>query len=267
MKVSLIAHTHEPEKIVSAAAKLCYSSTKVDELMNNLTESKIVDFITRLSDIGHESPFEHVSFTFAIEGISRACLAQLTRHRIASYSVQSQRYINFNDYTIITPPEIRDRPELKKIYDASIKSSIEAYHTLTEKLVKEYISNPEYIKKHPKDLETFVTKKALEDARFVLPNAFGCSLIVTMNARSLMNFFSLRCCNRAQWEIRQVAEEMLTNCAFIAPNLFKNSGPSCVRGRCKEGAMSCKNANEVISKIDEIKKFAKEQHNNAMQEV
>ena len=117
IKVDLIAHTPEPEKLVATAAKLCYSSSDIDSLRKGLTEDKIESFIDMLVSIGHESVMEHVSFTFGIEGISRACSHQLVRHRIASYSQKSQRYVNENGFDFITPPDIEAIPEAKTEFD------------------------------------------------------------------------------------------------------------------------------------------------------
>ena len=228
MKVILIEHTPNPEKTIAVAAKLCYSNTDLEYLTDNLTEEKINSFIEMLSEIGHESPIEHISFTFGIEGVSRALLAQITRHRIASFSVQSQRYVkNKDDFYI--PEEIEKNILAKEIYNESVNQSFESYIKLVD------ILQESYIKKGIKDAE----KKAIENARFVLPNACETKMIVTMNVRSLKNFFRLRCCNRAQDEIREVADEMLRLCKEVSPILFKNMGAGCVSGKCPEGKMSC----------------------------
>jgi len=109
MTVRLIAHTPEPEKVVAAAAKLCYSDAHITDLLDGLTEEKTAKFLTMLSDLGHASPIEHASFTFGIEGVSRTLLAQITRHRIASFSVQSQRYVRLDDFHYVIPPSLRQR--------------------------------------------------------------------------------------------------------------------------------------------------------------
>lgn len=215
MKVSLITYTPEPEKVIASAAKLCYSSSDIETLMNGLTTEKIEAFIKKLTDLGHQSPLEHCTFTFGIEGVSRALLAQLTRHRIASYSVKSQRYVKEGQFGYVTPKSIEE----------------------DDILFLEYI-------KLMKDIQTFYNsaiKRGVqpEDARYALPNACSTQLIMTFNIRSLLNFFELRCCNRAQWEIRQMADMMLDICKEMAPNIFAKAGASCVRGKCKEGKMSC----------------------------
>lgn len=216
LKVKLLAHTPDADKLVAAAAKLCYARSDVDTLMDNLTAEKVEGFIERLAELGHESPIEHASYTFAVEGVSRALLAQLTRHRIASYSVQSQRYVDKADFDYIMPPSIAADPETAEVFERCM-NILGAYYA--------------YFK--AADIPS-------EDARFVLPNACDTRIIFTMNARSLHNFFRLRCCNRAQWEIRAMADEMLRLCRKVSPALFKHAGPSCaVTGKCSEGAMCC----------------------------
>ena len=230
MKVTLIEHTPNPEKTIAIAAKMCYSNTDLEYLTDNLTEEKINSFIEMLSEIGHESPIEHVSFTFGIEGVSRALLAQITRHRIASFSVQSQRYVKNKDEFYL-PKEIEENTLAKEIYNESINKSFESYIKLVDLLQENYIKKGLKIK----DAE----KKAIENARYILPNASETKMIVTMNVRSLKNFFRLRCCNRAQDEIRAVADEMLKLCKEVSLILFKNMGAGCVNGKCPEGKMSC----------------------------
>ena len=216
LKVKLIAHTPDADKVVAAAAKLCYSAADVDTLLDNLTADKVESFIDKLADLGHESPFEHASYTFAVEDVSRALLAQLTRHRIASYSVQSQRYVDKAEFDYITPPSIADSDEAEDIFNRCMMMIDLCYQELRK------VGIP------------------AEDARFVLPNACDTRIIFTMNARSLFNFFRLRCCHRAQWEIRAMADEMLRLCREVSPALFRRAGPSCaVTGKCSEGAMCC----------------------------
>ena len=213
MTVRLIAHTPEPEKVVAAAAKLCYSDAHITDLLDGLDEEKTARFLTMLSDLGHASPIEHASFTFGIEGVSRTLLAQITRHRIASFSVQSQRYVRLDDFRYVIPPEIEAIPEAKAAFIESMN----------------------------------------EDARFVLPNACETKMVVTMNARSLQNFFHLRCCSRAQWEIRALAEEMLRLVYPVAPHLFAKAGPACVSGPCPEGKMCCGRTAEVRARYAALK--------------
>ena len=216
LKVTLLAHTPDADKLVAAAAKLCYSAADVDTLMDGLTADKAETMCQKLADLGHESPIEHASYTFAVEGVSRALLAQLTRHRIASYSVQSQRYVDKGEFDYITPSSIENNPDAEDIYNRCMMMIDLCY----QELKRLGIPN--------------------EDARFVLPNACDTRIIFTMNARSLHNFFRLRCCNRAQWEIRAMADEMLKLCREVSPVLFKRAGASCaVTGKCSEGTMCC----------------------------
>lgn len=239
MKVSLIAHTVLPEKLVAASAKLCYSATGVDTLMDGLTEDKTAAFVNMLSEIGHESPIEHASFTFGIEGVSRSLLAQLTRHRMASYSVQSQRYVAANQFEYVLPPEIAAIPEAAEEYCRAMEEDQAHYDRLTAILKEKHLADNLADGMPEKEAARAAEKQAIEDARFVLPNACATKIVMTMNARSLHNFFRHRCCNRAQWEIRSLAEEMYKLCVDVAPHLFKKAGPPCVSGACPEGKMSC----------------------------
>lgn len=248
LKVTLITHTPDPEKTIATAAKLCYSPCDIDTISDDLTSEKIESFVTMLASIGHESVMEHVSFTFGIEGISRACSHQLVRHRIASYSQKSQRYVNEDGFEFITPPEIAADAEAKAEFDRSMAALTESYSKiasiLTEKHTKTFMEQG----MEEKEARSKAVKKANEDARFVLPNACETKIVVTMNVRSLFNFFRHRCCSRAQWEIKAVADEMLKLCREVAPNVFKNAGPSCLAGKCPEGKMTC-------GKINEMKEF------------
>lgn len=217
MKVTLITHTPEPEKIIASAAKLCYSSSDIESLMNGLTTEKIESFIKKLTDLGHQSPLEHCTFTFGIEGVSRALSHQLVRHRIASYSQKSQRYVKEGQFEYITPPTISKNQADLTVYNDFMKYTQEVYDYFIDNGIP------------------------AEDARFVLPNATETKLIMTMNIRTLLHFFDERCCERAQWEIRYMANTMLDICKEIAPNIFAKAGASCIRGKCKEGKMCCGN--------------------------
>ena len=218
--VELLTYTQMPEKTVASAARLCYSPSDISAIQQGMTEERVSHFMDMLTANGHETPVEHASFTFGIEGVSRSLLAQITRHRIASFSVQSQRYVAENQFTYVVPPEIAEIPEAKEEYLRAMEEDQRHYESLTE-------------------------KKAIEDARFVLPNACTTKMICTMDARSLLHFFSLRCCNRAQWEIREVAEQMLWLVKNVAPHLFAKAGPDCLYGACPEGKMCCGKAEEV----------------------
>ena len=218
-KVILLAHTPNPEQTVAAAAKLCYSSSDITGLTDSLTDEKAAAFVEMLSEIGHESPIEHASFTFGIEGASRSLLAQITRHRMASFSVKSQRYVREGSFGYVTPPEIAADPEAKRLYDEIMAEDQRKYDRLAEILKEKHIKTFMAEGKDEKTATRLAEKKAIEDARFVLPNSCETQMVMTMNARSLKNFFRIRCCNRAQWEIRDIADQMLAPPAFAAPAL------------------------------------------------
>lgn len=259
MKVKLLSHTLNPELIVASSAKLCYSKTGVDGLMEQ-TEEQVEKFLNRLVELGHESPIEHASFTFAIEGISRVCSHQLVRSRLASYSQQSQRYVKLDQFEYIIPKAIENNPEAKQRFIQAMKEDQEHYDELVDILlydmVEEYdnANKTEYSycldwkdlfkKEHKKQYNKF-EKQAIEDARYVFPNACETKIVVTMNARSLMNFFKHRCCNRAQEEIRAMANEMLKEVKKVSPTLFKYAGAPCTYGSCPEGKMTCGNPIKV----------------------
>ena len=242
MKVKIIAYTPNPEEVVASAAKLCYSKVGVDEIQENLTEEGIEKFVSMLSAIGHHSPLEHCTFTFAVEGISRACSHQLVRHRIASYSQQSQRYVKLDKFDYIIPTAIENNEFAKDIFLNAMEQDKKAYNGIVEELMNEYIASSGYtLASIPRSEYNRLEKLAIEDARYVFPNACETKIVFTMNVRTLMNFFTHRCCDRAQWEIRDLANEMLIQVKEIAPTLFKKAGASCVRGKCPEGSMSCGN--------------------------
>ncbi len=257
MQVTLIAHTPLPEKTVAAAAKLCYSDSSAMDLMYGMTDTAAERFVKMLASYGHESPIEHVSFTFGIEGVSRALLAQITRHRIASYSVQSQRYVKQEHFVYITPPEIAADPETARIYADAMQASLDAYNKLADLLEARHYADfiaQGYIETKARSK---AEKKAIEDARFVLPNACETKMVVTMNARSLLNFFHMRCCNRAQWEIRELAKEMYRLCYEKAPTIFAAAGPACCCGPCPEGNMTCGQMAAVRAEYEAIRQSVK----------
>ena len=249
LSVKLINCSQNPEKIIAAAAKLCYSPSGTQDVLDGLTAEKTEKFIDMLASLGHESPIEHASYTFAIEGVSRSLLAQLTRHRLASYSVKSQRYVKEGQFEYITPPEIENSPEAKKLYIKAMEDDQKTYNELTDILMKKHIKTLLESGMDEKQADKQAEKMAIEDARFVLPNACETKLIMTINARSLMNFFHHRCCSRAQWEIRELACQMLNLVREVSPVLFKNAGPSCVKGACPEGKMTCGKAKEMREKF------------------
>ena len=236
LHVELISHTPLPEQVCALGAKLCYAKADVNALRERVSSQDQSAFLERIMQSGHMSVLEHASFTFAVEGVSRALLAQLTRHRIASFSVQSQRYVSLaENFNYIMPPAIKALgEEAAARYDAQMRQMQAWYAQWQQELgAKGESSN--------------------EDARFVLPNSCETQMVMTMNARSLKNFFRIRCCNRAQWEIRDIADQMLALVSAVAPELFKNAGPACVCGACSEGKMSCGRADEVRRHIGELK--------------
>ena len=235
--VKLLQHTGNPEQTVAVAAKLCYSDATIEELAQGLTEESTAKFIKRLASMGHASPVEHASFTFGIEGVSRAFLAQITRHRIASFSVKSQRYVSATEkFNYIVPPTFAE---------------------LGDDAVKEFEEQMETMRCWYADWQERLGgkgEKSNEDARFVLPNASETKMVLTMNARELLHFFNLRCCYRAQWEIREVAWQMLKLVSEVAPNLFANAGPNCLGGVCPEGPKCCGNQALVKQMKSEMNK-------------
>ena len=236
--VSLLSHTPMPEMLAEISAALCTSGKSINGAIMNASDGLLRNILAS----GHESVIEHVSFTFGIEGVSRSFLAQITRHRLASFSVQSQRYVEQDEFDYITPPKIEKDSYLRGLFDATMNQMNENYKELSSYLNEWYIHQG----MDKKEART----KALEDARFVLPNACETKMIVTMNARELRHFFRLRCCKRAQWEIRGVALEMLELVKEVAPILFEDAGAPCVCGKCPEGKLSC---GQPYSKIESAK--------------
>lgn len=221
LNVVLIRHTLSPEELVALSAKLCYSRTSISGLSDRVSSQDQSDFIDRIMRMGHESVLEHASFTFGIEGVSRVLLAQLTRHRIASFSVQSQRYVSYEKgFGYIIPPRIE---------------------ALGEEAVKKYSDQMNTIEEWYRQWQKCLGQgeHSNEDARFILPNACETRLVLTMNVRELRHFFALRMCNRAQWEINALATRMHRFCLETAPALFADAGPACLRGKCPEGEKTC----------------------------
>lgn len=252
MRVEMIAHTPEPEKLVAAAAKLCYSKSGAVGLLDRLTEEQTENFLNKLVELGHDSPLEHMSFTFAIEGVSRVLTHQLVRHRMASYSQQSQRYVKLDQFEYVTPPAIADNPEALKVFNEIMAQDQKAYDTLVEILMAEHVESLMATGVDEKKAKQQGEKMAIEDARYVFPNACETKMVMTMNARSLINFFEHRCCQRAQWEIRDLADAMLKEVRSVAPTVFKTAGPKCLVGPCPEGAMTCGKIVQVRKKYGEL---------------
>jgi len=231
LKVKLLRHTADAELLCGAAALTSSKSGSPSEIFEKMDVETAKRIIKRVTGYGHASVIEHASFTFSIEGVSRAMTHQLVRHRIASFTQQSQRYVTYDTLEkYVIPQDISANVEAKKIFEETLEKISETY----QKLLKSGIQK--------------------EDARFILPNAAKTNIIVTMNARELRHFFNLRCCMRSQWEIREVATEMLKQAKKTAPALFENAGPSCVElGYCPEGKMKPSECN-----VEEIKKRFKE---------
>ncbi len=217
MKVKLINYTKNPERIIAQSARLCYSDSDIDELNEKLSDESIIKLIKKIIKLRHYSVLEHANFTFAIEGISRVTSHQLVRHRIASFSQQSQRYVKIKEegFPYVIPKSIAKDEKLIKIFTDAIKELDKIYNLFLDHNI------------------------AAEDARYILPQAVETKIIVTANARELLHVFKLRCCNRAQWEIREVAKGMLREVKAIAPNIFENAGPPCISEPCPEGELSC----------------------------
>lgn len=222
-------------------ARLCYSASSIDEIAKGVAEKDQSAFIDKVVSMGHLSTVEHAVFTFGIEGVSRSLLAQITRHRIASFSVQSQRYVGIKmpegqTFGYIIPPAIKALgKEAEEDFSKQMQIIQGWYNEWADKLGGQ-------------------GESVFEDARFVLPNAAETKILCTMNARELRHFFALRCCNRAQWEIRELAWRMLALAKEAAPHIFANAGPACISSICPEGKRSCGKAAEVIKRYDQLGK-------------
>ncbi|MCL4426292.1 MAG: FAD-dependent thymidylate synthase [Firmicutes bacterium] len=216
MKVIVLSHTPDPERTIAAAAKLAYSASGIDEIKDRLTQAEVERFLGQLLELGHLSPFEHASITFGIEGVSRVMLNQLVRHRIASFTQKSQRYVKERDFDFILPPSIEERSEARAIFLEEMERIQEAYNRLLALGIHQ------------------------EDARYLLPNATESKIVFTTNFRELLHILELRTCQRAQWEIRRLAYKLLREARKAAPIVFRQAGPPCVtEGICREGKMSC----------------------------
>ncbi len=225
MQVELLYHTPDPERAIATAARLCYAPVGAKELMETMPPERVSSVLTTIMKSGHFSTLEHASYTFAIDGVSRALTHQLVRHRLASFNQQSQRYVKFGaDLEVVKPATIAESDEANAVFDGIIEATKAAYAELME------LGIP------------------AEDARYVLPNAAETKIVVTMNVRELLHFFEVRCCNRAQWEIREMAHRMLELVRPTAPFVFADAGAGCVRGACPEGKMACGNPFERVTR-------------------
>ncbi len=224
LEVTLLQHTPDPDRAVAIAGRLCYAPVSAAELKQEMTDEGVAKLVRILVRSGHHSALEHASFTFAVDGVSRACTHQLVRHRVASYNQQSQRYVNFGAAdSFVVPPSIAANAEAERVFLAAMEHARAAYDALVDLGMAEGRSR----------------ESVQEDARFVLPNAAETKIVVTMNARELRHFLRVRCCNRAQWEIRALAWRMRAMLRETAPGLFEGTGPGCLYGDCPEGKMTC----------------------------
>ena len=218
MNVELVQYPDNPERAVATAARLCYAPVGAKELMETMPPERVQSVLSTIMKSGHFSTLEHVSYTFAVDGVSRALTHQLVRHRLASFNQQSQRYVKFTEGVETVKPDTVSRDEeANRIFDEAINAVLEGYQKLLDAGIP------------------------AEDARYLLPNAAETKIVITMNIRELLHFFSLRCCNRAQWEIREMAHRMLALVKPTAPYIFMDAGAPCVRGTCPEGKMTCGN--------------------------
>ncbi|MCL1904738.1 MAG: FAD-dependent thymidylate synthase [Methanomassiliicoccaceae archaeon] len=213
MIVELLAFTPNADKICASAGNSCYSNKPSHELMDDGDDPSRV--LSKIVGMGHHSVLEHAVFTFSVQAVSRALTHQLVRHRIASFSQQSQRYVSLDEPTYIIPETIMEDPDSLEAYVKTMDGLWKTYRKLCDRGVP------------------------AEDARYVLPNGCTTNITITMNARELLHFFSLRVCSRSQWEIRDMAERMLKICKDISPVIFAKAGPPCLRGKCPEGKLSC----------------------------
>jgi thymidylate synthase (FAD) len=224
LSVALLQHTPDPDRAVAVAGRLCYAPVSAAELKHDMSDDDVAKLVRILVRSGHHSAIEHASFTFAIDGVSRACTHQLVRHRVASYNQQSQRYVRFGAAdSFVVPPRIAADPQAEAIFLQAMEQARVAYDKLVEIGLGEGRS----------------AESVQEDARFVLPNAAETKIVVTMNARELRHFFRVRCCRRAQWEINDLSWQMRGIVRGVSPYLFEGTGPSCLYGECGEGKMTC----------------------------
>lgn len=274
LKVKIITHTINPELVIATAGKLCYSPSNIDDLMEKQTDESIEKFVNMITSIGHGSVLEHASFTFAIEGVSRSLTHQLVRHRIASYSQQSQRYVKETQFDYIIPQDIKNNTIIEQMYKNHMEDSQVMYDDIVDRLIYDYIYNEDkyekiidihlnklkinkdefdlwkkenkfkdefllLLKTDYKKLYLVLEKKAIENARYVFPNACETKIVCTMNLRSLINFCNHRCCRRAQEEINKLAWAMVAEVENISPLLANSLGAACQFGPCPEGDMCC----------------------------
>jgi len=224
LQLTLLQHTPDPDRAVAVAGRLCYAPVSAADLKDGMSGEDVAKLVRILVRSGHHSALEHASFTFAVDGVSRACTHQLVRHRVASYNQQSQRYVRFGQAdSFIVPPSIAANADALQVFLDAMEQARVSYDRLVDLGLAEGRSK----------------ESVQEDARFVLPNAAETKIVVTMNARELRHFFQVRCCRRAQWEINALAWQMRGVVRDLSPNLFQGTGPNCLYGDCGEGKMTC----------------------------
>lgn len=225
VQVELLYYTPDPERAVACAARLCYAPVGAAELRESMSAKQVEGVLSTIMTSGHFSALEHASYTYAVDGVSRALTHQLVRHRIASFNQQSQRYVAYTDgLDVVKPPTVSADSEAEAVFDEAIEAALAAYRRLLDAGIP------------------------AEDARYLLPNAAETKIVITMNIRELLHFFELRCCNRAQWEIRELADRMLDLARATAPYIFLDAGAPCIRTGCPEGKMTCGNPFPKISR-------------------
>jgi thymidylate synthase (FAD) len=228
MEVKLLSYTQNPQEVIFASARQCYSklsAAEIYEAKDKIDSEKLKKFLSHLISRGHLSPFEHVSFTFAIEGVSRVCTHQLVRHRLASYSQQSQRYVSMDEFPYIIPPVIDKNPQARKMFLDQIEQVKTLYKEMRTVLEEDGKLGKEDIN---------------QDLRFLLPQACETKIVVTMNVRELMHFFAERLCLRAQWEIRALGSKMVALVKPVLPEVFDSAGAKCIQaGVCPDENSSC----------------------------
>ncbi len=234
-KVRLVQHTERPDEVIASAARLCYADD-TEGLLDEQSAEDAAKLVRRLNDMGHLSPLEHASFTFYLQGVSRALTHQLVRHRIASYSQRSQRYVAHDRFDYVVPPQLEG---CTVEVDGRDVDAVDYFHETMGMIAERYAALNDALGR--------TGERSNEDARYVLPNACETKIFVSMNARELLHFFGERLCQRAQWEIRRVADMMLGEVRPVAPAAFQNAGPKCVRlGGCPEGKMGCGRYEEMV---------------------
>lgn len=226
MNVELLEMSQNAIALIYVACRQCYSDKFAGDIFSDasIDLKKQEEFVKSIVASGHQSPLEHVKFTFAIQGVSRALTHQLVRHRLASYSQQSQRYVKEKEFDYIIPPAIQRNKAAKEEFERLMIIIQQSYSKLLMFLSQDNVR----------------AEAANQDARFALPQAAETKIVVSMNCRELLHFFQHRCCTRAQWEIRQLAEKMLQICAEKLPAVFLNAGAKCAElGYCPEGEKFC----------------------------